>query len=72
MNFSFDSFIISLPYAKMGNYIDAMLINQAKCQASTSSNKTISVNGTRTSASDAAIQTLQSKGYTVSVPAVTE
>lgn len=67
-----DSFIISLPYANMGNYIDAMLINQAKCQASTNSNKTISVVGTRTSASDAAIQTLQSKGYTVSVPSATE
>ena len=67
-----DSFIITLPYAKMGNYIDAMLINQAKCKASTESTKKISVAGTRTSASDAAIQTLQSKGYTVSVPAATE
>lgn len=69
---SSDSFIITIPYANMGNYIDAMLINQAKCQASTNSDKTISVGGTRTSASDAAIQTLQSKGYTVSVPAATE
>lgn len=67
-----DSFIITFPYANMGNYIDAMLINQAKCKASTNSNKTINVSGTRTSASDAAIQTLQSKGYTVSVPAATE
>lgn len=67
-----DSFIITLPYASMGNYIDAMLINQAKCKASTESIKKISVGGTRTSASDAAIQTLQSKGYTVSVPAATE
>ena len=69
---SSDSFIISLPYADMGSYIDAMLINQAKCKVSTSSNKTINVRGTRTSASDAAIQTLQSKGYTVSVLAATE
>lgn len=67
-----DSYIISLPYANLGNYIDAMLINQAKCKVSTGSDKTISVAGTRTSASDAAIQTLQSKGYTVSVPAATE
>ena len=29
--------------------------------------KTISLIGTRTSASDAAVQTLQSKGYTVSI-----
>ena len=29
--------------------------------------KTIYVSGTRTSASDAAVQTLQSKGYTVSI-----
>lgn len=67
-----DSFIITLPYANMGNYIDAMLINQAKCKASTESTKKINVAGTRTSASDAAIQTLQSKGYTVSAPAATE
>lgn len=67
-----DSFIITLPYSNMGNYIDAMLINQAKCKASTDSKKIINVAGTRTSASDAAIQTLQSKGYTVSVPAATE
>lgn len=67
-----DSFIIALPYANMGNYIDAMLINQAKCKASTESTKKISATGTRTLASDAAIQTLQSKGYTVSVPAATE
>ena len=67
-----DSFIITLPYAEMGNYIDAMLINQAKCKASLNSTKKINVAGTRTSASDSAIQTLQSKGYTVSVPAATE
>lgn len=67
-----DSYIITLPYANMGNYIDAMLINQAKCKASLNSTKKINVAGTRTSASDSAIQTLQSKGYTVSVPAATE
>lgn len=69
---SSDSFIITLPYANMGNYIDAMLINQAKCNASTESYKKIIAAGTRTSASNAAIQALQSKGYTVSVPAATE
>ena len=52
--------------------IDKMLINQAQCQSAIISSdanwyKTISCSGTRTSASDAAIQTLQSKGYTVSI-----
>ena len=32
--------------------------------------KTIGLIGTRTSASDAAVQTLQSKGYTVSITSV--
>lgn len=52
--------------------IDKMLQDQAACQASISSSdltyyKTITATGTRTSASDAAVQTLQSKGYTVSI-----
>ena len=52
--------------------IDKMLQDQAQCQVGFSTNdqiwyKSISVSGTRTSASDAAVQTLQSKGYTVSV-----
>ena len=52
--------------------IDTMLQNQAQCQAAITSSsntweKTISCIGTRSSASDAAVQTLQSKGYTVSV-----
>lgn len=52
--------------------IDKMLRDQAACQASISSSdliyyKTITATGTRTSASDAAVQTLQSKGYTVSI-----
>lgn len=52
---------------KLSN-IDKMLQDQAQCVSSTSeSMKTISVTGTRTSASDAAVQTLQSKGYTVSI-----
>ena len=52
--------------------IDKMLVNQAQCQSDITSSdaiwyKTISCSGARTSASDAAVQTLQSKGYTVSI-----
>ena len=52
--------------------IDKMLQDQAACQVGITSSdyiyyKTITATGTRTSASDAAIQTLQSKGYTVSI-----
>ena len=48
-----------------GNDLDAFLINMAKLETGTY--KTISAIGTRTSASDTAVQTLQSKGYTVSI-----
>lgn len=53
---------------KMDN-IDKMLQDQAKCQTPSTAPilKTIEVIGTRTSTSDAAVQTLQSKGYTVSI-----
>ena len=52
--------------------IDKMLQDQAQCQVGFSTSdgiwlKTISVTGTRTSASDAAVQTLQQKGYTVTI-----
>ena len=52
--------------------IDKMLQDQAACQASINSDdlpyyKAITATGTRTSASDAAVQTLQSKGYTISI-----
>ena len=52
--------------------IDKMLQDQAACQVGITSSdltyyKTITATGTRTSASDAAVQTLQSKGYTVSI-----
>lgn len=51
--------------------MDKMLQDQANCTVSNRVNdplfKTIRVKGTRTSASDAAVQTLQSKGYTVSI-----
>ena len=57
--------------AKLEN-IDKMLQDQALCQVgfdpgSQQVFKTISVVGTRTSASDADVQTLQNKGYTVSI-----
>lgn len=52
--------------------IDKMLQDQAKCETGITSSspswmKVITAKGTRTSASDAAVQTLQSKGYTVTV-----
>ena len=52
--------------------IDKMLQDQSQCQkgfdaSSSVKYKTISCSGTRTSASDAAVATLQSKGYTVSI-----
>lgn len=57
--------------AKIVN-IDKMLQDQAQCQVGFVSGdgqalKTISVVGTRTSASDAAVQALQQKGYTISI-----
>lgn len=50
--------------------IDKMLQDLAQCQAVDTSNKVINVRGTRTSASDSALSTLQSKGYTVSITPV--
>ena len=52
--------------------IDKMLQDLAQCQAAIPTSgeswyKTLSLIGTRTSASDAAVQTLQTKGYTVIV-----
>ena len=52
----------------LGTDVDAMLINQAKCSPSTEDNiKKIEVKGTKTSLSDSAVSSLQSKGYTVSI-----
>lgn len=64
--------ILALEGCNLGTYVDKMLQDQANCKASTASNpsswyKAISVKGTRTSASDAAVTTLQQKGYTVSI-----
>lgn len=58
-----------------GDDLDAMLINQAKCQigfvsSDESYKKLISCSGNRTSASDSAIQTLKGKGYNVYVNGV--
>lgn len=55
-----------------GEDLDAMLINQAKCvvgftSSDSSFKKAITARGTKTSASDAAVATLQQKGYTVLV-----
>lgn len=64
--------IIALENVNLGSDTDKMLINQAKCAPLSNMNvdawyKKISITGTRTSASDAAVATLQQKGYTVSV-----
>lgn len=59
------STIPSIIGAPLVDNLDAMLINMAKCKAT--SNKSIYVRGTRTSASDSAISTLQGMGYTVSI-----
>ena len=68
--------IVSLEGAvNFGDDLDAMLINQAKCQigfidSDESFKKIISCSGNRTSASDSAIQTLKGKGYNVYVNGV--
>lgn len=59
--------IISLKDGIRFNNIDKMLQDQANCQVPSISTKIIDVLGTRTSASDAAVTTLQQKGYTVIV-----
>ena len=62
--------ILALEKCKCNN-IDALLNDMATLEAKFVGEqiwyKTISLIGTRTSASDAAVQTLQSKGYTVSI-----
>lgn len=69
---SSESHILALENVYLGDSVDAMLNNQANCSkmhkpSDPSWFKTISCIGTRTSASDAAVATLQSKGYTVSI-----
>ena len=54
--------------ANLGNDIDKMLINQATLQAAaTYESKTFNLVGNRTSASDAALATLQGMGFTISI-----
>lgn len=57
--------IIACSNCNFGNDLDAFLNNMAELEAGVYN--WISVIGTRTSASDAAVTTLQSKGYTVSI-----
>ena len=64
--------IFGIESANLGSFVDRMLINLAACTDMKISSdptwyNTFAVAGTRTSASDAAVQTLQSKGYTVSI-----
>lgn len=63
--------IISIIGSPKIENIDKMLQDLAQCQAAipdkSGSFNVISATGTRTSASDTAVQTLQSKGYTVSI-----
>lgn len=64
--------ILAIEGNAMITNVDKMLQDQSNCNVAISSSdaaylKTIAVVGTRTSASDAAVQTLQSKGYTVSI-----
>lgn len=64
--------IIALERVNLGNNVDKALNDLAQCEVGFVSSddywrKKITIYGTRTSASDNAISTLQSKGYTVSV-----
>ena len=62
--------IMALQHIDFGTDIDKMLNDESACVANTQSQgwyKKINCKGTRTSASDAAITTLQQKGYTVSI-----
>lgn len=62
--------ICAMAMVDLGNDVDKMLQDQAKCVDNGQSQswfKAIKCKGNRTSASDAAVQTLQSKGYTVSI-----
>ena len=65
---SSDEPIITFKEIHFDKYLDAMLTNMAKMSVdNTSTDKNISVYGNRTASSDAAISTLQNKGYTISI-----
>lgn len=60
--------VLAMSGANLNNDIDKMLINQASLEVGSSYEyNNISVIGTRTSASDEAVATLQGKGFTISV-----
>lgn len=62
------SYIIGIDANPKFENVDSLLIGEAKCtKPAKVKYASILVSGARTSASDAAVQTLQSKGYTVSV-----
>ena len=67
--------IIALESVRLGDDIDRMLINQAKCVAAPLKENAwyskIQVYGNRTSASDNAVETLKGKGYKIVVNDVT-
>lgn len=70
-----NSKILALENINLGNDVDNMLINQKDCVVGFSESdeaykKTISVKGTRTSASDEAVSILQNKGYTIKITPV--
>lgn len=70
------AYCIALPsQVNLGSDLDAFLINNAQCTFHSTSDqyaKIITATGTRTSASDSAISTLQGKGFTVTVPVATD
>ena len=65
------AYIIGIQGSPKIDNIDKMLQDQANCTISSSATssyvKAITATGARTTASDVAVQTLQSKGYTVSI-----
>ncbi len=67
--------IIALESVRLGDDVDRMLINQAKCVAAPLKENAwysqIHVYGNRTSASDEAVETLKNKGYKIVVNDVT-
>ena len=66
---SADTCPISLLSVRLGSYIDAALTNMAACTKEPPSTvtKRMTLIGTRTSASDEAVATLQTKGWTITV-----
>ena len=68
---SADTWPIAMYKVKVGDDLDALLINQAACTKETPltlpSEKIMTFIGTRTSASDAAVAALQAKGWTITV-----